>query len=201
MNSQAPKIILASSSQYRRSLLAKIIKHFDFDSPDIDESAMKNESPQQLVLRLAQQKAQAVAARNSPALIIASDQLAEINNSLLGKPGNFGQAFAQLSACSGQRVEFLTSVCLLNSQTGRLQLDLDRVSVQFRTLSPAEIEAYLLRETPYDCAGSFKSEGLGIALFESVSMQDPNTLVGLPLIKLTSMLRQEGVNPLLQIDR
>lgn len=188
------QIVLASSSPYRRELLKKLGLNFKCDSPDIEESTQKNETPEQLVKRLAIEKAHAVATRHSNALIIASDQAALLNNKILGKPGDHHTATQQLADASGNKVVFLTSLALLNTLTHTLQCEVVPYTVHFRTLHKAEIEAYLSKEKPYDCAGSFKSEGLGITLFERLEGEDPNSLVGLPLIKLHKMLVNEGVS-------
>ena len=187
------QIVLASSSPFRRELLEKLGLKFSCDSPDIDESPQPNETPQQLVVRLAQEKAKAVAARHPDALIIASDQCALLEGNILGKPGNHQTAVQQLQSASGKKVEFLTSLVLLNSNTGDMQADTCPFVVYFRSLSCTEIEGYLNREQPYNCAGSFKSEGLGITLFQRLEGDDPNSLIGLPLIRLTAMLGNEGI--------
>ena len=189
------RIILASGSSYRKMLLQKLQIPFRCESPDIDESRLPEESIKALVLRLAQQKAEAVARQHTgePGLIIGSDQVALLGNQLLTKPGNHFNAVAQLTACSGQRVDFYTSLCLYNCQTGHFQLDYDIFSVYFRQLSAVQIENYLQADKPYDCAGSFKAEGLGITLFSKMQGDDPNSLIGLPLIKLTDMLIKERV--------
>lgn len=197
MKTDIPSIVLASSSKYRAILLSKILNHFDQYSPDIDESKLNFETGEQLCLRLAKEKALKVSEYHPNSLIIASDQVALLNTEILGKPGNHQHACEQLRRCSGQRVEFLTSLCLYNAKTKILTTEIDRVIVWFRVLTEEEIDAYLHRETPYDCAGSFKCEGLGIALFDHLEMSDPNSLIGLPLIKLTGLLRAEGINPLL----
>lgn len=189
------EIVLASSSPFRRQLLEKLGLDFICDSPDIDESPQANETPQQLVARLAQNKAKAVAARHPNALIIASDQCAVLDGKILGKPGDHHTAVEQLQAASGKKVEFLTSLVLLNSNTGKSQNEVCPFFVYFRPLTNTEIEGYLNREQPYNCAGSFKSEGLGITLFERLEGDDPNTLIGLPLIRLTAMLGNEGISP------
>lgn len=187
-------IILASSSSYRCQLLARLELDFHAHSPAIDETPITNESPKQLVSRLAKEKAQAVTGDYPQHLIIGSDQVACIGGTILGKPGNAAKACEQLAQCSGQSVTFLTSLALLNSQSGQLQLCCEPFTVQFRTLSPALISDYVRREQPYDCAGSFKVEGLGIALFEKLQGEDPNSLVGLPLIRLIDFLANEGVS-------
>lgn len=190
----APALILASSSPYRRALLEKLGLEFESDAPDIDEQQLPGEDATGLVMRLALEKARAVASRHSDALIIGSDQVAvRADGGILGKPGNHGTAITQLQACSASEVRFETGLCLLNSATGRYQLACEPYRVSFRTLNRATIERYLEREEPYNCAGSFKSEGLGISLFRALEGRDPNTLVGLPLILLTEMLRTEGI--------
>lgn len=187
------KIILASSSPYRRELLAKLGLTFQWQSPDIDERPSPGESPEVLVARLAQEKARAIARTHDDALIIASDQVAVLNGQILGKPGDHANAVKQLSAASGQPVKFLTSLALLNSHSGRIQVEVIPFTVHFRPLTASEIENYLQKEQPYNCAGSFKSEALGIALFDRLEGDDPNTLIGLPLIRLIRMLKNEGV--------
>lgn len=192
-------IVLASSSKYRKNLLKKIIPEFLCDSPDIDESRLDGESAVALVQRLSLEKARAVANRiQTPnTLIIASDQVAVLGQHILGKPGSIERAVEQLSLCSGKTVTFYTGLCLLNTDNQRHQLDCVPFEVSFRTLNQDEIHAYVQREQPLDCAGSFKCEGLGIALFSQLKGEDPNSLIGLPLIKLCDMFRQEGINPLL----
>jgi MAF protein len=191
-------LILGSSSPYRRELLQRLGLAFDCASPDIDESPLPNESPAARAERLAIQKAQALV-RDFPAhLIIGSDQVAAIDNEQnieqhLGKPGNRDNAIAQLSAASAKIMRFHTGLCLLNSQTGEYQSLVEPFTVTFRQLTNDEIERYVDAEKPFNCAGSFKSEGLGIALFESLNGRDPNTLIGLPLIGLCVMLRQIGI--------
>lgn len=199
MKIDTPKITLASSSQYRRELLLRLLKFFDQTSPNIDESQLDNEQPQHYVLRLARQKALAVQQMGIRGLIIASDQCAVIDDQILGKPGTHQRAVDQLTQCSGKQVQFLTGLALLDTESGRIEIECDEVVVRFRELSSREIERYLLAETPYDCAGSFKCEGLGIALFESIESSDPNSLVGLPLIRLNNMLIRFGFNPLLEL--
>ncbi len=188
------QLVLASSSPFRRELLKKLGLAFICDSADIDETAQSNEPPQQLVARLAQEKASAVAVRHPNALIIASDQCAVLDGNILGKPGQHQTAVLQLQAASGKQVDFFTSLVLLNSSTGKLQIEVSPFSVYFRTLSSKEIDGYLNKEQPYNCAGSFKSEGLGITLFERLEGDDPNTLIGLPLIRLTAMLGNENIS-------
>jgi len=189
-------IILASSSPYRRELLSKLTLPFTCHSPDINETALKGESPGKLVERLALEKAKAVATNHPNALIIASDQVAVLDGHVMTKPHTHENAIKQLTHSSGHTVRFLTSLCLLNSQTNEHQLATAPYSVEFLPLTSSQIEAYLLKEQPYQCAGSFKSEGLGITLFKCFEGEDPNGLIGLPLIELTRMLRNEGVEPL-----
>ncbi len=188
------KLILGSTSPFRRELLNKLGLSFDVDAPDIDESMRTGEQPEEFVQRLAEEKSQAVAARHDNALVIGSDQVACIGSNILGKPGTREKAIAQLTEASGQRVSFYTGLCLLNSQTGKSQVICEPFHVYFRELSREQIERYLDAEEPYNCAGSFKSEGLGISLFERLEGDDPNALIGLPLIRLISMLQQEGIS-------
>lgn len=188
-----PSLVLASSSPYRRDLLARLGLPFEQASPELDETPLPGESAGDLVLRLAVAKARALAPRFPEALIIGSDQVAVLDDRLLGKPGDAERAYEQLRAASGKTVVFLTGLCLLNAATGLAQTVLEPYTVRFRALSEAQIRHYLAREQPYDCAGSFKSEGLGIALFEALAGDDPNALVGLPLIRLVDLLRKEGI--------
>lgn len=189
-------LVLASGSRYRRELLARVLRQFEWESPDIDETAHRGESGVDLVIRLAHEKAHAVAARHPEALIIGSDQVALLGETILTKPGNATVARAQLAACSGRTVTFVTGLCLLDAASRREQQALERFTVQFRRLTASEIATYIEKEQPFDCAGSFRAEGLGIALFERLEGDDPNTLIGLPLIRLLQMLRAEGVDPL-----
>lgn len=186
-------LILASSSPFRKELLSRLGLKFDSVSPRVDETSLPDETPGQLARRLAQLKARSVAAEYPDALIIGSDQVAVIGDRIIGKPGNHKKAMDQLMQASGQTMKFYTAVCVLNSATNHMQLDVIPISVKFRQLDKKTIDNYLSREQPYDCAGSFKSEGLGIVLFESMSGDDPTALIGLPLIRLTRMLEQEGV--------
>jgi len=188
-----PSLILASTSPYRRQLLERLGIAFSTAAPDIDETRLPNETPTAMVSRLSEAKAQAVGKQHPNALIIGSDQMAVCSDAVLGKPGTHDKATAQLAYLSGQRVTFLTGVCLHNAARGRSQLDVIAFHVVFRMLDAAMIENYLHREQPYNCAGSFKSEGLGIALFERLEGDDPTALIGLPLIRLTRMLENEGV--------
>ena len=188
-----PSLILASSSTYRRELLSKLGLDFSHHSPEIDETPKPDEAPETLATRLALEKAQAIAGIYPASLIIGSDQVASLKGTQLHKPGSHQQAVAQLESCSGQSVDFFTSICLLNSQTGKHQLTVEKYQVQFRQLSHEQIDRYICAEQPYDCAGSFKMEGLGISLFTKIEGDDPNTLIGLPLIRLVDMLDNEGV--------
>lgn len=191
-----PLIILASGSTYRRQLLEKLQIPFLVASPDIDETGGAGESAQALVARLALAKASALRSTYPHALIIGSDQVALLDEQILTKPGTHTNARAQLQQCSGRSVTFLTGLCLLNSASGGARQAVVSTRVSFRALSAEQIEHYLLREQPYDCAGSFKAEGLGIALFSAIASDDPSSLIGLPLIELTRMLDAEGVDVL-----
>ncbi len=189
-------LVLASTSPFRRELLARLGLPFDAAAPDVDETQQPGESAQGLVLRLAEAKARAVATRYTDALIIGSDQVASIGGKVLGKPGDRAHAIAQLEEASGRTALFRTGLCLLDVGSGRAQLHCEPFKVHFRTLTPAQITHYVDREQPFNCAGSFKSEGLGIALFEALEGADPNALIGLPLIRLIDMLASEGVDVL-----
>lgn len=192
-------LLLASSSPYRRELLQRLGLPFTCASPNIDESIQPRETAEALAIRLAAQKARALASSHPGHWIIGSDQVACLpDGSILNKPGNHEQAVRQLTRSSGQRISFLTGLALTDTNTGAIQTHCETFQAHFRTLETMEIETYLQREQPYDCAGSFKMEGLGIALFESLEGRDPNSLVGLPLIALTDMLRAWGMNPLLR---
>jgi MAF protein len=196
VDAQHQPLILASSSPFRRELLSRLGVEFSSVSPDVDETVMPDEPPETLVIRLAERKAREVAKDHRGALVIGSDQVAVVDGAIMGKPGDHQQAVAQLSRLSGKRVSFLTGLCLLNSETGHLQVCCEPFHVIFRVLQPKEIDNYLLKEQPYNCAGSFKSEGLGISLFERLEGEDPNALIGLPLIRLIAMLRNEGLDVL-----
>jgi MAF protein len=187
------KLVLGSTSPFRRQLLERLGVAFETASPEVDESCLPREHPQDLVRRLALAKAQAVAATHPHSLVIGSDQVACVDGSILGKPGTHQRARCQLQRASGKRVSFFTGLCLLNTDSAKFQLVCEPFHVYFRQLRPEQIERYLSREKPYNCAGSFKSEGLGIALFERMEGDDPNALVGLPLIRLISMLAVEGI--------
>jgi len=190
-------LVLASTSRYRRALLERLGVPFTVAASGTDESAMPGEMPAATALRLAEAKARAVAAAHPSALIIGSDQVADCDGEAVGKPGNHAAAVAQLARLSGRTVIFHTGLALLDAATGMCQTALVDVRSTFRHLTADEIEAYLLRERPYDCAGAVKSEALGIALFEAIESDDPTALVGLPLIRLASMLRAAGLSVLL----
>ncbi|MFL4556074.1 Maf family protein [Yersinia kristensenii] len=192
-----PQLVLASTSSYRRALLEKLQLPFITAAPETDETPLPSETASALVQRLARAKAQALAAHYPQHLIIGSDQVCVINGAIIGKPHNHANAVKQLHQASGQCVTFYTGLALLNTATNSHRCLCETFDVYFRTLNSAEIEGYLAREQPWNCAGSFKSEGLGITLFEKLSGRDPNTLIGLPLIALTQMLIEQGVNPLL----
>ena len=190
---QTRSLILGSTSPYRRELLSRLRIPFSVQSPEVDETPLDGERPMQLAQRLALAKAKAVAEKNPNAVVIGSDQVADLNGMSLGKPGNFERAMAQLRQMSGQTVVFQTALAVVCLDSGFEQADLASVRVQFRVLTDAEIEVYLQREQPYDCAGSAKSEGLGIALLESIANDDPTALVGLPLIRTCNLLRAAGI--------
>ncbi|WP_409160081.1 Maf family protein [Pectobacterium sp. B2J-2] len=189
-------IVLASTSPYRRALLDKLAIPFVCASPDIDETPHPGESAIDLVIRLAESKARALASHYPNHLIIGSDQVCVLGNTITGKPHNKVNAMRQLQEASGKCVSFFTGLALFNSTTQEIQSIAESFDVYFRTLTEAEIDGYLEKEQPWNCTGSFKSEGLGIALFERLSGRDPNTLIGLPLIALIQMLQKEDVNPL-----
>ncbi|GAA6136215.1 7-methyl-GTP pyrophosphatase [Oceaniserpentilla sp. 4NH20-0058] len=188
------RLVLGSSSPFRKALLEKLDLSFDCDSPDIDETPFKNEHPKAMVERLAKAKAQAIAERHPQSIIIASDQCATSDGTIIGKPGDFENAFKQLKSASGRVVTFYTSLCVFNAGTNQYQEVVEPFYVYFRELTDQQIENYLNKEAPYNCAGSFKSEGLGISLFERLEGNDPNTLIGLPLIQLIKMLDEFGVH-------
>lgn len=190
------KLILASTSPYRRELLSRLGLPFEVANPQTDETPLPNETPEALSLRLSEAKARAVAALYPDALIIGSDQVATVDGKIYGKPGNHERAVAQLRELSGKTVNFFTGLCLFNAQTGIADVRGIPMLVTFRQLTDSEIENYLHREPAYNCAGSAKSEGLGIALLSSMRGDDPNALVGLPLIALCDMLRQQGLSVL-----
>lgn len=186
------RLVLASTSRYRRELLERLRLSFDVARPDVDETASPGESPRNLAIRLAQAKACAVATQLADdAWALGSDQVAEVEGRALGKPGGRAAAIAQLDSMSGRIVRFHTALCLAHAD-GRTFADIDLTEVHFRALTDAEIERYVDAEQPFDCAGSFKSEGLGIALFERIDNRDPSALVGLPLIATCMLLRKAG---------
>ncbi len=188
-----PPLILASSSPYRRELLARLQLPFDSQAPNIDESRHPEEPAEALVRRLAEAKARALSAEYPHHLIIGSDQAAVLDDQVLGKPHTFERAQQQLRSASGRSVTFLTGLALLDSTSGHCQVDCVPFTVHFRTLDDTRIQRYLQQEQPYDCAGSFKSEGLGISLFRSTEGSDATSLVGLPLIRLVDMLLTAGI--------
>jgi septum formation protein len=187
------QLVLGSTSPFRRQLLAKLGLPFDTAAPETDESPLPGERPEQLVARLAEAKARAVASHYPGALIIGSDQVAVNSGEILGKPHTHEKAMAQLRSASGSHVRFLTGLCLYNAATNHAQVEVVPFDVVFRELSDEMIDNYLKAEQPYNCAGSFKSEAMGIALFDKLEGEDPNTLIGLPLIRLVRMLEKEGV--------
>lgn len=186
-------LVLGSTSVYRRELLSRLNVAFDVAAPQVDETPREHEAPRELALRLAVAKARAVAALRPGAVVIGSDQVADLDGRPLGKPGNHEKATLQLQAMSGQTVIFQTAVAVVCAESGFEQIDLAPVEVRFRTLSSAEIERYLRAEQPYDCAGSAKSEGLGISLLDAILSDDPTALIGLPLIRTCRMLRAAGL--------
>lgn len=187
------QLVLASTSPYRAALLERLGLPFETVAPKVDETPLPGESPGALVTRLSRLKARAGAAGRSGQLIIGSDQIAVIDEQILGKPGTEARARAQLALLSGRQVTFLTGLCLVDTDTETDQLTLVETPVKFRTLTERQIADYVEREQPLDCAGAFKSEGLGIALFEGLGGSDPNALIGLPLIELCSMLETAGL--------
>ena len=197
MTSNAPAlprtVVLGSTSRYRRELLSRLNLPFEVAAPEVDETPQPGEAPRKLALRLALAKARAVAARHPEAVVIGSDQVADLAGQALGKPGEHARAVQQLRQMRGQTVVFQTALAVVCLATGFEQVDLAPVRVQFRDLSDEEIEHYLQAEKPYDCAGSAKSEGLGIVLLDAIENDDPTALVGLPLIRTARMLRAAGV--------
>ena len=189
----APALILASTSRHRRMLLERLGLPFSAVAPGVDEARSFREPVEQLVKRLSRAKAEAVAAQHDRALIIGSDQAAERDGEILGKPGDHATATAQLKAASGKYMKFHTGLCVIDTRDGCIQEYTDVTRVAFRRLTDVEIERYLQAEKPYDSAGSFKSEGLGITLFEGMESNDPSALVGLPLIMLCKFLRNAGI--------
>ncbi len=187
-------LILASSSPYRKELLQRLFLDFEVFSPDIDESQLTNERPEQTALRLAQLKAKKIAETHPDAIIIGCDQVATLDGIQLGKPGNHENAIKQLRMMRGKQVTFHSALCLYNAQTQHMQAEVVPYIVEFRNLSDMQIDRYLSIEKPYNCAGSAKSEGLGIALISAMHGEDPNALIGLPLIKLITMLTAENIH-------
>ena len=192
-----PKLILGSTSRYRRELLQRLRLPFDVVSPQVDETPRDGESPAELAMRLAAAKAAAVAALHPQAVVIGSDQVAELDGTPIGKPGTHERAVAQLRAMRGRSVVFHTAVAVQHAASGYAGAALAPVTVRFRDLGDAEIEHYLRTEQPYDCAGSAKCETLGIALLDAIDSDDPTALVGLPLIRTCALLREAGLDPLL----
>ena len=190
------RLVLASTSRYRRELLARLRLPFEVRAPSVDETARPGEAPAHLALRLALAKADAIAAGDPEAVVIGSDQVAELDGVPVGKPGDHERATAQLRAMRGRVVVFQTAVALVCKATGLREAELVPVSVRFRNFSDAEIEHYLRAEQPYDCAGSAKAEALGIALCDSIDSDDPTALIGLPLIRTCALLRLAGIDPL-----
>lgn len=191
-------LVLASTSRYRRELLARLTANFRCVAPDVDECPLPDESPTMLASRLAGLKACDVAARAPDTLVIGSDQVADLNGMILGKPGSIESACVQLAACSGREVVFHTAICIIDARATTMPafVATDDTRVHFRNLDADIIARYVERERPLDCAGSFKCEGLGIALFERIESSDPTALIGLPLIALCRLLREAGVEPL-----
>lgn len=186
-------LILASTSPFRKAILEKLDIPFSTQSPEIDETPVENETPEQLVERLSIAKAKAIADKLDKGLVIGSDQVAVIDGQILGKPGNHENAIKQLQFASGKTVTFLTGLCLYNAASRKHQVEVVPFNVVFRKLTEQQIDNYLKKEQPYNCAGSFKSEALGISLFDKLEGDDPNTLIGLPLIRLVRMLEREGI--------
>jgi septum formation protein len=191
-----PLLILGSTSRYRRELLERLRLPFEVRSPEVDETPLADEAPAALALRLALAKARAVAAHAPDAVVIGSDQVADLAGTPVGKPGDHARAVAQLRSMRGQSIVFQTAVAVVHRQAGFEASALVPVRVSFRDLSDDEIERYLRAEQPYDCAGSAKSEGLGIALLTAIESDDPTALIGLPLIRTAELLRQAGIDPL-----
>lgn len=191
-----PALILGSTSRYRRELLQRLRVPFEVVSPEVDETPLPGEQPAAMAQRLALGKARAVASKFAAAVVIGSDQVADLDGEPVGKPGTHERAFEQLRSMSGRSVVFHTAVAVVRGDVGFEGVALVPVTVRFRTLTDAQIEHYLRAEQPYDCAGSAKSEALGIALLESIESNDPTALVGLPLIQTCALLRQAGIDPL-----
>jgi septum formation protein len=196
--SNRPKLILASTSRYRRELLERLRIPFEVRSPDVDETPLTGELPAALATRLALAKARAVSDAHPDAIVIGSDQVADLDGTPIGKPGNHERAVAQLQSMRGRSIVFHTAVTVLRGSTGYSGSAIAPVTVKFRQLTDPEIEHYLRLEQPYDCAGSAKCETLGIALLDAIDSDDPTALVGLPLIRTSALLREAGINPLLR---
>lgn len=196
MSSLPPPLILASTSRYRRELLSRLRLPFTVEAPGVDETPQPGEPPAALARRLALEKAQAVARRYPGSVVIGSDQVADLAGQALGKPGSHARAVEQLRLMSGQRVVFQTALAVVRGDIGHESVDLAPVTVTFRTLGDAEIETYLRLDVPYDCAGSARSESLGVALLSAIESDDPTALIGLPLIRTSAMLRAAGLDPL-----
>ncbi|HET7930020.1 MAG TPA: Maf family nucleotide pyrophosphatase [Rhodanobacteraceae bacterium] len=188
-----PRIVLASTSRYRAELLRRVLADFEQIAPDVDEPELPDEPPAARAARLATRKAEAIAGSLRDALVIGSDQVAALGNAVLHKPGTTERAHQQLRASSGNSIDFYTGLCVINTRDGSRESVLDHTRVVFRELADAEIERYLAHEKPLDCAGSFKSEGAGIALFKRIESVDPTALIGLPMIALTRLLRNAGI--------
>jgi septum formation protein len=195
--SPSPALILASTSRYRRELLERFKTPFQTLSPHVDETPRPGEHPADLALRLALAKAQAVAVQYPDAVVIGSDQVADVDGESVGKPGTHERAVAQLTRMSGRQIVFQTAVAVVRHSIGFAEAQLASVQVQFRTLNPDDIERYLRLEQPYDCAGSAKCETLGISLLEAIVSDDPTALIGLPLIRTAALMRAAGLDPLL----
>jgi septum formation protein len=193
MPTTSQQLVLASSSPYRRQLMERLGVAFTVVVPAIDETPLARETPARLAQRLAREKASAVAADYPDAVIVGSDQVAAIDDEQLGKPGNHQVAATQLARCSGRSVEFHTAVCVCHKASGTEETHTDLTTVHFHTLSSAEINSYLEKDEPWDCAGSFRSEGLGVTLFEAIDTRDPSAIIGLPLIWLAGSLQRAGI--------
>ena len=193
----ARRLILASTSPYRRELLQRLRLPFEVRVPEVDEAPLANERPRELALRLALAKAEAVAAVNEEAIVIGSDQVADLDGVAIGKPGDHARATAQLRSMRGRSAVFHTAVAVVCAASGFRDAEVASVTVRFRDLGDAEIEHYLRTEQPYDCAGSAKAETLGIALLDAIESDDPTALIGLPLIRTCNLLRRAGIEPLL----
>lgn len=187
------RLILASTSRYRRELLQRLRLPFEVEAPQVDESAPDDEAPRELASRLAEAKARAVASKHPDALVIGSDQVARLGTTRLSKPGTRDRAIAQLTACSEHEVQFLTALCVMGARDGTLRSHLDSTTVRFRRLDLPTIERYVDADSPLDCAGAFRSESLGLALVAAINSEDPTALIGLPLIATARLLRESGL--------